>query len=82
MWQADLVEKQQNMAELEEHAAAMAWNWSGNDIAEDEDDGREWVPVTPMTMNTGEREREKAAGQVTRPIVLTRGPDTGGEQTS
>src|SRR5882672_4442577 len=73
--QADLVEKQQNMAELEERTATMAWDWSRNDIAEDEDDGRAWVPVTPMTLNTGERGREKAAGQA-------RQPSTGREQTS
>ena len=60
----------------------MAWDWSGNDIVEDEDDGRAWVPMTPMMLNTGEMEWEKAAGQATHPIVLTRGPGTGGEQMS
>jgi len=33
------------MAELEACVAIMAWDWSGGDIAEDEDNGKIWIPV-------------------------------------
>jgi len=28
----------------------MAWDWEADDINADEDDGKQWVPVTPQTM--------------------------------
>ena len=38
------------MEDLEAQAAFMAWDWEANDINADEDDGKQWVLVTPQTM--------------------------------
>jgi len=38
------------MEDLEAQAALMAWDWEANDIDVDEDDGKQWVLVTPQTM--------------------------------
>jgi len=31
----------------------MAWDWEADDINEDEDSGREWVPTMPQILETG-----------------------------
>jgi len=41
-----------NMEDLEDQAATMAWHWDTNDIDTDEDDRKQWVPMTPQTMRT------------------------------
>jgi len=38
------------MEDLEGHAATMAWDWDTDDIDVDQDDGKQWVPVTPQMM--------------------------------
>jgi len=38
------------MEDLEAQAALMVWDWEADDINADEDDGKQWVPVTPQTM--------------------------------
>jgi len=38
------------MEDLEVQAAVMAWDWDANEIDVDEDDGKQWVPVTPQMM--------------------------------
>jgi len=43
------------MEELEARAAAMAWDWSRDEIAKDEDNGRAWMPVMPMMLGAGEK---------------------------
>src|SRR5882672_1449944 len=60
------------MAELEVRAAAMAWDWSGDNIAEDEDDRRAWVPVTPMTLPTRVTEHPVTSAKVEVATQLTK----------
>jgi len=38
------------MEDLEGRAAAMAWDWDADNIDMDEDDGKQWVPMTPQMM--------------------------------
>ena len=64
------------------HVAGMVWDWEVDDIDDNEDDGKEWVPASPQMLNTGEREWEKAAAQAAHPRMLTKGLGTGGEQMS
>src|SRR5882724_4045625 len=45
------------MEGLEGHAATMAWDWDADDIDTDEDDGKQWVPVTPQTIKNVETPR-------------------------
>ena len=44
----------------------MAWDWDGGYIYADEDDGRDWVPVTPQTQQfrgADRGEKTKGAGE-------------------
>src|SRR5882672_8353181 len=44
----------------------MAWDWDGRYIDADEDDGRDWVPVTPQTLQmrgTGHGKKTGEAGE-------------------
>src|SRR5882672_2941487 len=41
----------------------MAWEWDGGYIDADEDDGREWVPVTPQTLQMRGADRGKKTGE-------------------
>jgi len=56
------------MEELEAHAAAMAWEWSGDEIAEDEDDGRVWMPVMPMTLGAGDNPTVRQTQRAMTPV--------------
>ena len=56
------------MEELEAHAAAMVWEWSGDKIAEDEDDGRAWMPVTPMTLGARDKATVRQLQRATTPV--------------
>jgi len=56
------------MEELEARAAAMAWDWSGDEIAEDEDDGKAWVPVTLLTLGAGRNETVHQTQGDTTPV--------------
>ena len=51
---------------MEARAATMAWDWDGGYIDADEDDGRDWVPVTPQTLQMRGAdcgEKTKGAGE-------------------
>ena len=56
------------MEELEACAATMAWDWSGDEITEDEDDGRAWMPVMPMTLGARENPTVHQTQGVTTPV--------------
>ena len=56
------------MEELEARAAAMVWDWSGDEIAEDEDNGRAWMPVTPMMLGGGENPTVHQMQGITTPV--------------
>ena len=56
------------MEELEARAAAMVWEWSRDEIAEDEDDGRAWIPVTHMTLGAGEKPTVRQMQGATSPV--------------
>ena len=45
------------MDELEGHAATMASDWDADNINANEDDGKQWVPMTPQTMRRLETPR-------------------------
>ena len=47
----------------------MAWDWDADDIDVDEDDGKQWVPVTPQTMKITETPRPTRMGTPTLPVM-------------
>jgi len=40
------------LEDLEGQAAMMAWEWDADYIDADEDDGKQWLPVTPQMMRS------------------------------
>jgi len=42
--------------ELEGWEYEMSWDWDAEDIDPDENDGREWIPITPKTLEDEARQ--------------------------
>ena len=61
------------MSELEEWASTMAWDWDMDDIDPNDDDGRQWVPMTAQTLKMGAAEGQwlSLAAPVMPPTYLT-----------
>ena len=57
------------MEDLEGHATTMAWDWDVDDIDVDEDDGKQWVPVTPQMKKHAEMPRPSKMGAPTQPVM-------------
>jgi len=57
------------MEDLEGRTTAMAWDWDMDDIDMDEDDGKQWVPVMPQTMENTETPRPSRMGAPTQPVT-------------
>ena len=57
------------MEDLEGCATAMAWDWDVDEIDMDEDDGKQWVPVTPQMMKQAEMPRPARKGAPTLPVT-------------
>ena len=57
------------MEDLEGCAAAMEWDWGADDINVDEDDGKQWVPMTPQTMKHAETPRPSRMEAPTQPVM-------------
>ena len=47
----------------------MAWDWDTDDIDADEDDRKQWVPVTPQTMKIAETPRPGRIDAPTLPVM-------------
>jgi len=47
----------------------MAWDWDVDDIDVDEDDGKQWVPMTPQTMKLAKTPRPARMGAPTLPVT-------------
>ena len=48
----------------------MAWDWDADDIDADNDNGKQWVPVTPQTMRHLETVRPNQLESPILPITL------------
>ena len=47
----------------------MAWDWDMDDIDADEDDGKQWVPMTPQTMKIAKTPRPARMGAPMLPVT-------------
>jgi len=52
----NMMDWQQNKAELEGQAYKMSWDWDTEDIDLDENDSWKWVPITPKTLEDKARQ--------------------------
>jgi len=48
----------------------MAWDWDVDDIDTDEDDRKQWVPMTPQMKKIAETPRPARMGAPTLPVML------------
>src|SRR5882724_504355 len=57
------------MEDLEGCTTAMVWDWDADDINMDEDNRKQWVPMTPQMMKHAETPRPSRMGAPTQPVT-------------